>query len=98
MIADDVKILCSRDAHHKDDILRFSQYIKETLRGRAPGLGVCPSCLSKKLAKESVEAEKKRKRDEKEQVVSMAGVVGAGRIWGGGGGAYLGCGYHQYWG
>lgn len=74
LIADDVKILCSRDAHHKDDILRFSQYIKETLRGRAPGLGVCPSCLSKRQTKDSLEAEKKRKRDEKEQVVSWAGL------------------------
>lgn len=78
LIANDVKILCSRDAHYKDDILRFSQYIKETLKGRAPGLGVCPSCISKKHVKESLEAEKKRKRDEKEQMVSVSGVVGAG--------------------
>ena len=78
MIANDVKILCSRDAHHKDDILRFSQYIKDTLKGRAPGLAVCPSCTSKKQVKETVEAEKKRKRDEKEQMVSISGLVGAG--------------------
>lgn len=64
LIAGDIKVQCSRDPHDEDEQLRFSQFIKETMNGQAPGLGVCPSCLSKRHVEEAVEAGKKRRRDE----------------------------------